>query len=89
MNIIRPCILLLVSLLGGALSPSRSAFAMGAFETTGNVRWVVFASRQNIDEAIGLARRFGSDFGSPKVFSATNGCTRSLQVRLAFRIPPR
>jgi S1-C subfamily serine protease len=73
MNIIRPCILLLVSLLGGALSPSRSAFAMGAFETTGNVRWVVFASRQNIDEAIGLARRFGSDFGSPKVFSATNG----------------
>jgi hypothetical protein len=55
MKIIRSFILLLASLLAGALSPSRSAFAMGAFETTGNVRWVVFASRQNLDEAIGLA----------------------------------
>ena len=33
----------------------------------------VFASRQNVDEAIGLARRFGSDFGPPKVMSSTNG----------------
>jgi S1-C subfamily serine protease len=73
MKIIRSFILLLASLLAGALSPSRSAFAMGAFETTGNVRWVVFASRQNLDEAIGLARRFGSDFGPPMVFSSTSG----------------
>ena len=73
MKIIGSFILLLASLLAGALSPSRSAFAMGAFETTGNVRWVVFASRQNLDEAIGLARRFGSDFGPPMVFSSTSG----------------
>jgi S1-C subfamily serine protease len=73
MNIIRSFILLLVSLLAGVLSPSRGPIAMGAFETTGNVRWMVFASRQNVDEAIGLARRFGSDFGSPIVFSSTNG----------------
>jgi S1-C subfamily serine protease len=73
MNIIRSFILLLATLLAGAFSPSRSAFAMGAFETTGNFRWVVFASRQNVDEAIGLARRFGSDFGSPMVFSSTSG----------------
>jgi S1-C subfamily serine protease len=64
---------LLLSLAAGALSESSSVFAMGAFETTGNVRWLVFASRQNVDEAIGLARRFGSDFGSPRVMSSTNG----------------
>ena len=64
---------LLLSLAAGALSQSSSAFAMGAFETSGNVRWLVFASRQNVDEAIGLARRFGSDFGSPRVMSSTNG----------------
>jgi hypothetical protein len=62
-------ILLLFSLLAGTLSPSSNAFAMGAFETSGNVRWLVFASRQNVDEAIGLARRFGSDFGPPAVMS--------------------
>jgi S1-C subfamily serine protease len=73
MNLIRSFILLPALLLAGVLSPSRSAFAMGAFETTGNVRWVVFASRQNVDEAIGLARRFGSEFGSPMVFSSTSG----------------
>jgi hypothetical protein len=66
-------ILLLFSLLAGTLSPSSNAFAMGAFETSGNVRWLVFASRQNVDEAIGLARRFGSDFGPPAVMSSNNG----------------
>ena len=55
---------LLLSLAVGMLSLASSVFAMGAFETAGNVRWLVFASRQNLDEAIGLARRFGSDFGS-------------------------
>jgi S1-C subfamily serine protease len=64
---------LLLSLAAGALSQASSVFAMGGFETAGNVRWLVFASRQNLDEAIGLARRFGSDFGSPSVMSSTNG----------------
>ena len=32
-----------------------------------------FASRQDVDEAIGLARRFGSEFGAPTVLSTTNG----------------
>jgi hypothetical protein len=64
---------LLFALLAGALSLSSSVFAMGAFETSGNVRWLVFASRQNVDEAIGLARRFGSDFGPPMVMSSING----------------
>jgi S1-C subfamily serine protease len=49
------------------------SWAAGPLETTGDVRWIVFASRQNVDEAIGLARRFGSDFGAPVVISTTNG----------------
>ena len=51
-------------------SPSSSA---GPLETSGDGRWIVFASRQDVDEAIGLARRFGSDFGAPTVLSTTNG----------------
>ena len=35
------------------------------FETSGDVRWIVFASRQDPDEAIGVARGFGSEFGTP------------------------
>ena len=65
---------LLLSLVAGVLIASATiSFASGAFETVGNVRWIVFASRQNVDEAIGLARRFGSDFGPPMVMSSTNG----------------
>ena len=51
-------------------SPSSAA---GPFETSGNVRWIIYASRQNVDEAIGLARRYGSEFGRPTVISTTNG----------------
>ena len=66
--------ILLLSLAAGALIASSAiCFASGAFETGGNVRWIVFASRQNVDEAIGLARRFGSEFGPPTVMSSTNG----------------
>jgi S1-C subfamily serine protease len=64
----------LLSLVAGALIASNSAsLATGAFETSGNVRWIVFASRQNADEAIGLARRYGSEFGPSMVMSSTNG----------------
>jgi S1-C subfamily serine protease len=50
-----------------------TSLATSPFETSGNVRWIIYASRQNIDEAIGLARRFGSEFGQPTVISTTNG----------------
>jgi hypothetical protein len=63
---------LLLSLAAALIAPNIS-FATGAFETRGDVRWLVFASRQNVDEAIGLARRFGSDFGPPMVMSSTSG----------------
>jgi uncharacterized protein len=50
-----------------------SSSAAEPLETSGNIRFIVYASRQNADEAIGLARRFGSDFGPPTVISTTNG----------------
>jgi len=50
-----------------------TAEAAEPFETSGNVRWVVFASRQNSDEAIGLARRYGNEFGPVQVLSTSNG----------------
>jgi hypothetical protein len=50
--------------------PSSSA---GPLETSGDSRWIVFASRQDVDEAIGLARRFGSDFGERTVLTTMNG----------------
>ena len=50
-----------------------SSSAAEPLETFGNIRWIVYASRQNAVEAIGLARRFGSDFGQPTVISTTNG----------------
>ncbi len=67
----------LLSLLAAAvemcLAAAVSLASSGPLDTTGDARWVVFASRQNIDEAIGLARHFGSDFGAPTVISTTNG----------------
>lgn len=50
-----------------------SLASAGPLEASGNARWIVYASRQNVDEAIGLARRFGSEFGTPAVISTTNG----------------
>ena len=55
------------------LATPPTALAAGPLETSGNVRWIIFASRQNVDEAIGLARRFGSQFGPPSVVSTSNG----------------
>ncbi len=52
------------------ISPSSATIPL---ETSGDLRWIVFASRQDVDEAIGLARRFGSEFGAPTVLSTTNG----------------
>ena len=59
-----------IGMLLALASPSSSA---GPLETSGDARWIVFASRQDVDEAIGLARRFGSEFGEPAVLSITNG----------------
>jgi S1-C subfamily serine protease len=55
------------------LATALPSFSAGPLETVGDARWVVFASRQDVDEAIGLARRFGTEFGEPTVFSSTNG----------------
>ena len=52
---------------------ARYATAAGPFEQHGNSRWVVYASRQNVDEAIGLARRITPGPGPTKVMSTTNG----------------
>jgi S1-C subfamily serine protease len=64
------CLATAIAMWLATASPSPAA---GPFETSGNVRWIVFASRQDVDEAIGLARRFGSEFGAPMVLSTTNG----------------
>ena len=50
-----------------------STLSAGPLETSGQYRWIVFASRQDVDEAIGLARRFGTQFGQPTVLSTMNG----------------
>ena len=49
------------------------AAAAGPFEQHGNSRWVVYASRQKLDEAIGLARGYTPGPGPTKVMSTTNG----------------
>ena len=59
--------------LASLISGTSISSAAGPLETTGNVRWVVYASRQNIDEAIGLARRFQTDQTPMKVLSTSNG----------------
>ena len=59
--------------IGAWIASTSSSSAGGPLQTTGALRWVVFASRQNPDEAIGLARRFGPQFGPQAVISTTNG----------------
>jgi S1-C subfamily serine protease len=59
--------------VGMWLATTSPSSAKGPLETSGDVRWIVFASRQDVDEAIGLARRFGSEFGVTTVLSTTNG----------------
>lgn len=55
------------------------AIAAGPFEQQGNSRWIIFASRQNVEEAIGLARIYAianpdnPSPGTTKVMSTTNG----------------
>jgi hypothetical protein len=59
--------------IGAWIAPVTASWAAGPLETANDLRWIVFASRQNVDEAIGLARGFGSEFGPPTVISTTNG----------------
>jgi hypothetical protein len=61
----------LAATVGMWLATASPSSATGPLETSGDVRWIVFASRQDVDEAIGLARRFGSEFGAPTVLSTT------------------
>ena len=66
-------VLLLSIVIETVIVTTSGSSAAAPSETSGNVRWIVYASRQNIDEAIGLARRFYSDFGQPMVMSTTSG----------------
>ena len=59
--------------VGASIAATTILSAAGPFETAGNVRWVVYASRQNVDEAIGMARRLGSQADPSAVMSTTNG----------------
>src|ERR1019366_4205224 len=59
--------------VGASIAATTISSAAGPFETAGNVRWVVYASRQNVDEAIGMARRLGAEAGPSAVMSTTNG----------------
>ena len=63
----RLSLLFILLLLGtvSALCLASGVFAMGAFETAGNVRWFVFASRQNLDEAIGRSSGSNLEHLSP------------------------
>lgn len=45
----------------------------GPYSLVGDARWVVFASRQNLDEAIGVARAYRWRFQNVRVMRATNG----------------
>jgi S1-C subfamily serine protease len=63
----------LAAAVGMWLATALPSLSAGPLETSGDVRWIVFASRQNVDEAIGLARRFGLEFGAATVISTTNG----------------
>ena len=63
----------LVAIVGLWLATASPSSANGPLATSGDARWIVFASRQDVEEAIGLARRYGSEFGAPTVLSTTNG----------------
>ena len=54
---------LLLPIAVGTWTMTTSTSSAGPLETSGSFRWIVFASRQNVDEAIGLARDFGSESG--------------------------
>jgi hypothetical protein len=66
MNSARLLVLAVALALGG------DALA-GGLALPGQYRWIVYASRQDPQEAIGLARRFGSDERPTQVLSSTNG----------------
>jgi clan AA aspartic protease (TIGR02281 family) len=64
------------------VSNQQTSLSSQQFILTGDSRWIVFASRQNLDDAIGLARRFGGygvstqddpNAGPANVISTTNG----------------
>lgn len=63
----------LVAIVGLWLAAASPSSANGPLATSGDARWIVFASRQDVEEAIGLARGYGSEFGAPTVLSTMNG----------------
>jgi hypothetical protein len=61
-----------VAIIVAACAIGSSAFA-GPFSLTGDSRWIALASRQNVDEAIGVARAYRWRFPTVRVMQATNG----------------
>ena len=59
--------------LAGAVWLGCTAAAAGPFSSAGDFRYVVFASRQNIDEAIGVARAYVWRFPNVRVLQSANG----------------
>ncbi|WP_046867656.1 hypothetical protein [Microvirga massiliensis] len=50
-----------------------SAVLAGPFSLSDDSRWIALASRQNLDEAIGVARAYRWQFPAIRVMQATNG----------------
>ena len=50
-----------------------TAPASRSVKLSGDQRWVVLASRRDVDEAIGIARDYSGDFSSVRVVKANNG----------------
>ena len=50
-----------------------TAPASRSMKLSGDQRWVVLASRRDVDEAIGIARYYSGDFSSVRVVKANNG----------------
>ncbi len=63
---------LFLSLLASLVLTSSAALA-GTYSLTGNQRWIALASRQSLDEAIGIARAFVWRMQGVRVMQASNG----------------
>jgi S1-C subfamily serine protease len=60
--------------LGGLVACAVTSVAeAGPFSLTGDNRWIAFASRQSVDEAVGVARAYRWDFPKVRVMQSTNG----------------
>ena len=64
---------LLRAIIIAAACAMASAAVAGPHSLAGDLRWIAFASRQDLDEAIGVARAYMWRFPTVRVMQATNG----------------